>query len=177
MRAIIAASLAGVALAAAWLAADASATTTAEQRAAGFVRTACLAAIKDPAGLERMAKDHDWTRLARRSTDQPGAMTVIGTWEASQDGQVYLVTVATSRTRNGSQNICSVMFQNSRLTRSGFFAALTDGWTLTPRFDVKDADLRDEMYSVANVWPNELVLQMSSTGDGTVMGITLLAAL
>jgi hypothetical protein len=177
MRATITA-LAAVAVAAAvWLAADAAAPTVAEQHAADFVRSTCVAAIKDPAALERVAQDRGWTRLATGLASPAEPIALIGTWQASADGEVYVVSVATSRVHGRGQNLCSVAFKDSKLARAGFFAALTDGWTLAPRFDLTDADSRDEMYSVAGVWPNELLLQMLSARDGAVTSMTLLASL
>jgi len=177
MRVGIASALAGAGLLGiAVLVAYALTPDSAGQRAADFVRTVCIAAINDPAAVERMAKDQNWTVLTDRSSQDVPWATMIGTWRVARDDQAYLVSVATSHVRHGPQNICSVVFPESKLARAGFFSAISAAWDLEVRIDSTSA-FRNEMYTINKVWPKDLVLQMTSSSDGILMSMTLLASL
>ena len=178
MRITAVAALVGIALAGAVaLVADAASGPRAERRAAAFARATCMAAMEDPAKVERMAKDRAWTQLTDRSSEQPGFMTVIGTWRAGQDDRSYLVSVATSRKHGRPQNICTVVLEDSTLARAAFFAAMSDGWDLATIADVASPELHHEMLTVRSARPLDLVLQMTSSPDGIVMSMTLLGTM
>jgi hypothetical protein len=157
--------------------ADAAPGPSAEQRAAELVRATCMAAMEDPAKVERMAKVRGWTQLADRSSRQPSFMTVIGTWRAGQDDRSYLVSVAASRKHGRPQNICTVVLEGSTLARASFLAAMSDGWDLATVADIASPEWHTDMYAVRNARPLDLVLQMTSTPDGIVVSMTLLGTM
>jgi hypothetical protein len=136
-----------------------------------------MAAMEDPAKVERMAKDRGWTQLADRSSEQPSFMTVIGIWRAGQDDRSYLVSVATSRRHGRPQSICTVVLEDSTLARAGFFAAMSDGWDLATIADIASPQWRNEMHTVRSARPLDLVLQMTSTPDGIIVSMTLLGTM
>jgi hypothetical protein len=178
MRVTAVAALVGIALAGAVsLVADAAPGPGAERRAAAFARATCMAAMEDPAKVERIAKDRGWTQLADRSSEQPSFMTVIGTWRIAQDDRSYLVSIATSRNHGRPQNICTVVFESSELARAGFFAAMSDGWDLATITDIASPEWRNEMHTVRSARPLDLVLQMTSTPGGFVVSMTLLGTM
>ena len=172
MRMLAAAVLAGVLLGSAGAAGP---PTRADEHTAEFVRKTCMAALDDPANLERIAAAGAWPRFLDRSSPQPTFMTVIGTWRATAGDNSMLVSVATSVSRSRPQNICTVVFEETRPSRARFLPALTAGWRLDTIIDSSSATLRNEMYEVRAVPAAEMTLQMSSTGDGDVLATTLLA--
>ena len=176
MRRLAAAMLAGAALAGAVsLAAGAGPVAGGEERTAEFVRETCLAALDDPANLERIAEARDWPRFIDRSSAQPSFMTVIGTWRATADDDSMLISVATSVSGGRPQTICTIVFEDTPPSRAGFLRALTNGWRLDTIIDSSSPQLRNEMYAVRPPQAADMTLQISSTGDGGVMSTTLLA--
>jgi len=174
MRVTAAAVLAGLAVASAVLVLGAvGASPSADERMAAFVRKTCMAGLKDPANVERIAEAADWPRFLDRSSPQESFMTVIGTWRASVDDGTVLVSVATSDNRGRPQNLCAIVFEEAKPNRAGFLAAVSAGWALDTVMD-SSSSLRHEMYSVRNAQPGDLVLQMNSTQDGLVVSMTLL---
>jgi len=133
-----------------------------------------MAALDDPANLERIATAGNWPRFIDRSSPQLSFMTVIGTWRANVVDGSMLVSVATSVSRGRPQTICTIVFEDAKPSRARFLPALTAGWRLDAIMDSSSA-LRTEMYAVRAERAADMTLQMTSTRDVDVVSTTLLA--
>lgn len=133
------------------------------QTAADFLLTTCQGSADNLDAVAALADRQKWTAMIDPSVPQNGPLKLTGMWRVSQDGQSYIVVTAIGP--RGSTS-CQVTFKDPKPSRDGFMAAISHAVTLKTNFDRADPDMRQEMYQIVNLAPNNVVLQVASRADG-----------
>ena len=121
-----------LALAAAFASTQAASALADSKSAAEFALNTCLAAMDDPAKVEAIAREHDWTTVPLETLREKarGTMSSLSAWEVMQGEDRFLVSVGTMMLTS-PLNYCSVAFpgknvaSEKKVNRDEFFDVIS----------------------------------------------------
>jgi hypothetical protein len=161
-----------LALAAAFASTPASPALADSKSVAAFALNTCLAAMDDPAKVEAIAREHNWTN---HSLPNPTGVMSPSVWEVVQGEDRFLVSVGTMMF-NPPLNYCSVMFPgknvapDKKVNRDEFFSVISASAEVTLIRENKRPQSLMQNYEIKSDRVNRLMLTILSTSDGIVMG-------
>jgi hypothetical protein len=135
--------------------------------AAEFTLTTCLAAMDDPAKVEVMARENNWTN---KTLPIPAALSKFinskSTWEVMQGDNKFTVTIFVNAP--DSLKVCDVAFPVKNVKREEFFNSISASVALTFMADARFPQRRFEVYEIKSDRTNKLRLNIQSQDDDTV---------
>jgi hypothetical protein len=161
-----------LALAAALASTPAAPALADSKSAAEFALNTCLAAMDDPARVEAIAREHNWTT---QSLQNPTGIMSQSVWEVVQGEDRFLVSIGTM-TLTQPLNYCSVAFPGKnvipgkKVNRDEFFNVIAASAEVTFIRDNKTPRSLAQTYEIKSDRVNQLMLTILSTTDGAVMG-------
>jgi hypothetical protein len=161
-----------LALAAAFASNPAAPALADSKSAAEFALTTCLAATDDPAKVEAIAREHNWTAQSGPKT----GIIADSAWELVQGEDRFLVVIATI-TLTPPLNFCSVAFLSKNVNRDEFFNVISASAELTFIRDRTTPRSLAQTYEIKSDRRNQLMLTILSTSDGIVMGLDIMQEL
>jgi hypothetical protein len=139
--------------------------------AAEFALNTCLAAIDDPAKVEAIAREHNWTT---QSPQNPTGIMSQSIWEVVQGEDEFLVSIGTA-TLSQPLNYCSIAFlgQNmlpsKKVNRDEFFNVISASAEVTFIREAKTLQSLQQVYEIKSDRINKLMLTILSTTDDFVI--------
>ena len=128
--------------------------------------------MDDPAKVEAIAREHNWTTVALEETLREkarGIMSSLSAWEVMQGEDRFLVSVSTMMF-TPPLNFCSVSFLSKNVNRDEFFNVISASAEVTLIRENKRPRGLMQNYEIKSDRGNRLMLTILSTSDGTVMG-------
>jgi hypothetical protein len=135
---------------------------------AEFTLTTCLAAMNDPAKVELMARENNWTnKTAPVSAAMSKIMKSESSWEVMQ-GEKKFTLIIWAHASGPPLKECALSFLGTNVKRDDFFNSIAASAELTFVVDSRFPQRRSESYEIKSDLPNKLMLTIMSRSDGTV---------
>lgn len=149
--------------------------------AAEYAVTTCRSILEDPAKVEAVAKEQNWTAKPNpppRAGLNTNGLKVTSSWVASRGDDKFMIEIASGPVPGtiGDSNVCTFTFPGAKLPRSDFFGVLSAALQLKLLLTATLAQGQTmEMFEIKTSWPAKQMLQLVSLTDGNVVGMNMMA--